>query len=100
MIKLVTASAAMGMLINPVLGAITALGGLAASKRATQNERKYILSEIDIELKVIEKKLQLAESNNDMKAYEQLLRIQRQLESERNRIVYKKRRPVVATKYN
>ena len=35
-----------------------------------------------------------------MKAYEQLLRIQRQLESERNRIVYKKRRPVVATKYN
>ena len=53
MIKLVTASAAMGMLINPVLGAITALGGLAASKRATQNERKYILSEIDIELKGI-----------------------------------------------
>lgn len=86
--------------ISPVLSAITVLGGLAASKKATANERKYILDEIDIQLDVVEKKIQLAESNNDMKSYEQLLRIKRQLESEKHRIIYKKRRPVVATKYN
>lgn len=86
--------------VSPVLAAITVMGGLAASKRATANERKYILDEIDIQLKVVKKKLDLAESNNDMKAYEQLLRIQRQLESEKHRIIYKKKRPVIATKYN
>ena len=86
--------------ISPVLSAITVLGGFAASKRATNNERKYILDEIDIQLKVVKKKLDLAENNNDMKAYEELLKIERQLESEKNRILYKRKRSVVATKYN
>lgn len=86
--------------VSPVLAAITVMGGLAASKRATANERKYILDEIDIQLNVVKKKIELAESNNDMKSYEQLLRIQRQLESEKHRIIYKKKRPVIATKYN
>lgn len=99
LIKLASAAATVSF-INPALSAITILGGIAASKRATDNERKYILDEIGIQLNVIDKKLQLAESNNDMKSYEQLLRLQRQLESEKNRIVYKKRRPVVATAYN
>lgn len=93
-------TAGIASFISPLLSAITVLGGLAASKKATANERKYILDEIEIQLKVVEKKLQLAESNNDMKSYEQLLKIQRQLESEKNRIIYRKRRPVVATKYN
>lgn len=99
LIKLAT-TAGVASFISPVLSVITVMGGLAASKTATANERKYILDEIEVQLQVIEKKLQLAESNNDMKSYEQLLKIQRQLESEKNRIIYKKRRPVVATKYN
>ena len=100
LIKLGTTSSLIAFFVNPLCAAITAFAGLAASKHATEKERKYILEEIDIQLEIIEKKLQLAESNNDMKAYEQLIRIQRQLQSERNRIVYKKRRSVVATKYN
>lgn len=99
LIKLAIASGAASF-VSPVLSAITVMGGLAASKKATANERKYILDEIEVQLKVVDKKLQLAEGNNDMKSYEQLLKIQRQLESEKNRIIYKKRRPVVATKYN
>lgn len=99
LIKLALA-AGVASFISPVLSAITVLGGLAASKKATANERKYILDEIEIQLKVVDKKLQLAENNNDMKSYEQLLKIQRQLQSERNRIIYRKRRPIVATKYN
>ena len=100
LIKLGTTSSLIAFFVNPLCAAITAFCGLAASKHATEKERKYILEEIDIQLDIIGKKLQLAESNNDMKAYEQLLRVQRQLQSERNRIIYKKRRSVVATKYN
>ena len=65
-----------------------------------QEKKEYILDEIDIQLEIVEKKLQLAENNNDMKAYEQLLRLKRQLESEKNRIIYKRKRSIVATKYN
>ena len=89
-IKLAIASAG-AAIINPALGVITALGGLAASKRGTDKERKYILDEIDIQLKVVDKKIQLAESNNDMKAMEQLLKIQQQLKRERQRIFYRMR---------
>ena len=93
-------TAGLASLVSPILSAITVMGGIAASKNATKKERQYILDEIEIQLKVIEKKLQLAETNNDMKSYEQLLKIQRQLQSEKNRIIYRKRRSVTATKYN
>ena len=78
--------------INPALSVITVLGSLAVSKRATTKEKQYILDEINIMLKVCDKKIQLAESNNDMKALEQLLRTQQKLERERQRIKYNLRR--------
>lgn len=78
--------------INPALSVITVLGSLAISKRATKKEKQYILDEINIMLKVCEKKIQLAEANNDMKALEQLLRTQQKLERERQRITYNLRR--------
>ena len=99
MLKLAMAAATVSF-ISPALAGITVMGGIAASKNATRKERKYILDEIDIQLEIVEKKLQLAENNNDMKAYEQLLRLKRQLESEKNRIIYKRKRSIVATKYN
>ena len=99
MLKLAMAAATVSF-ISPALAGITVMGGIAASKNATRKERKYILDEIDIQLNIVEKKLQLAENNNDMKAYEQLLRLKRQLESEKNRIIYKRKRSIVATKYN
>lgn len=78
-------------LINPALSVITFVGGLAISKQATKKEKQYILDEIDIQLKVVEKKIQLAESNSDMKSLEQLMKIEKQLKRERQRIMYNKK---------
>lgn len=85
-------------LVNPALAVITVLGGLAAAKVGTKREKQFILDEIDIQLKLVEKKISLAESNNDMKSLEQLLKIEQQLKREKQRIMYKLRNyyPVVA----
>lgn len=90
LLKLAMGSALVGS-INPALSIIAFVGGLAISKRATSKERQYILNEIEIQLKVIDKKIQLAESNNDMKSLEKLLKMQQQLRQEKQRIVYKGR---------
>ena len=87
-IKLALASGIAG-LANPVLGVITALGGLGAAAAGTKKEKQYILDEIDIQLKLVEKKQQLAESNNDMKSLEELMKIERKLKRERQRIMYR-----------
>lgn len=77
--------------INPALAAIGALGGLAASKMATEKERRYILDEINIQLKVVEKKIQIADRNDDMKTLEQLLKVEQKLKKEKARIEYHKK---------
>lgn len=74
--------------INPALSAITLIGGIAASKQGTKKEKQYILDELDIQLKIVEKKMQLAESNNDMKSLEQLMKIEQKLKREKQRIYY------------
>lgn len=99
-VKLALASGA-AFMINPALAVITVLGSIALSKNGTKKEKQYILDEINIMLKMTDKKIQLAESNNDMKALEELLRTQQKLERERQRIHYNLRRrnyPVVASK--
>lgn len=90
--KIVFTSGAASFLINPAMGAITALTGLALSKSATKKEKQFILDEIDIQLKMVEKKQQLAESNNDMKSLEQLLKIEQKLKREKKRILYNLKR--------
>lgn len=75
-------------LINPALGAITVLGTLGVSKIGSKKEKQYILDEIDIQLKIVDKKIQLAENNNDMKSLEELFKIQKKLRRERQRIFY------------
>ncbi|MGL5752620.1 MAG: hypothetical protein ACRCXT_18935, partial [Paraclostridium sp.] len=81
-----------GFFISPALSVIGVLGAIAVSKNATHKEKQYILDEINIMLKLVDKKIQLAENNNDMKALEQLLRTQQQLEREKQRIQYNLRR--------
>ena len=87
-IKMALASGATATLLHPVIGVIAFVGGLALSKRATAKEKQYILDEIEIQLKVVDKKIQLAENNNDMKAMEELLKIQQRLRQEKQRIIY------------
>ena len=55
---------------------------------ATAKERKYILSEIEVELRLVEKKIQLAERNDDTKALGELYRIEKRLKNEQARIKY------------
>ena len=48
-----------------------------------------VLDEIEIELKMCEKYIDIAESKNDMKSLKQLLTIQRNLQRQQQRIKYK-----------
>ena len=48
-----------------------------------------VIDELEIELKMCEKYIDIAESKNDMKALKQLLTIQRELERQLQRIKYK-----------
>lgn len=75
-------------LISPAIAVIGFLGSLAVSKKLKAKERQLILDEIEIELKMVEKYLKIAEDKDDMKATRQLLNTQRRLERERQRIKY------------
>lgn len=86
MIKAAVAIGAVSIITNPVIGAITAIGGLAVSKYLTVKEKNLLLEEIEVELKVIEKQIDKAE--DDPKKYKQLLMYQRKLQRESQRIRY------------
>ena len=86
--KIFLASGALSTFVSPVLGVITAVGSLGVSKVGTLKQKQYILDEIDIQLNLVDKKIQLADSNNDMKAMESLLKTQQQLKREKKRILY------------
>lgn len=75
-------------LVAPTLAVIGTIGALAMSRKLTKQERKAILDEIDVELKVVEKEIQKAESDGNMKQYRHFLTYQRKLEREKMRIVY------------
>lgn len=75
-------------LINPIFGVITALGTYAVSKKLNDRERQLIYDEIETELKVVDKQIQLADNDGDMKQYRMLLQYQKKLERERQRIKY------------
>lgn len=74
--------------IDPVIAVIGALGYIGMSKSYKAKERQMVLDEIEIELKMCEKYIEIAESKNDMKALKKLLTIQRELERQRQRIKY------------
>ena len=74
--------------VNPIAGLITAMGMFGASKYLNRRERQLIYDEIDTELKVVEKELQLAENDGNMKKYRFLLQYQKKLARERQRIKY------------
>lgn len=75
--------------VSPALAVIGVLGYIGVSKNMQAKERQLILDEIEIELQMNEKYLRIAEDNNDMKATRELLKIQRDLQRQRQRIKYK-----------
>lgn len=74
--------------VSPTIAVIGILGSIAMSKKLRRKEKQLILDEIDIELKLVEKKIQLAERNDDMKSLEKLLKIEKRLKREKQRIEY------------
>lgn len=75
--------------INPALAVIGALGMIAISKTTSKKERQMLSDELDIELSMCEKRIQMAESNNDMKSLNELLKIQKKLQREKQRLTYR-----------
>ena len=76
-------------LVNPAVAVIAALGYLGVSAKHKAKERALILDELDVELKMCEKYIDIAESKNDMKSLKQLLTIQKNLKRQEQRLRYK-----------
>lgn len=89
-IKLGVASAA-AWSIAPAVAVVGALGSWAISKNVRARERQLVLDEIEIELKIVERKIQQADMNNDIEAVEQLMKLEGTLKREQQRIKYRQK---------
>lgn len=87
-IKGAIALAGIGIVFGPLNALISALAGLAVSKALNYKEKRLIYDEIDTELKVVEKEIEIAQNDGDMKKYRFLLNYQKKLSREHNRIKY------------
>jgi hypothetical protein len=72
---------------NPPLAIISAIGGFAVSKNLTKKERALMYDDVMIELKIVEKELQMAEDKNQIKKMRELMRLKKELERTAARIV-------------
>lgn len=88
-IKLGILNAGLLAIGQPVIAVITTLGYLGVKGKYKAKERQMIIDEIEIELEMCKKYIDIAESKNDMKALKQLLTIQRNLQRQHQRIKYK-----------
>ena len=61
---------------------------MGVSKALNHRERKFLLDEIDTELTVIEKEIEMAQNDGNMKKYRYLLNYQKKLTREYQRIRY------------
>lgn len=87
-IKFAISVGAIGAFTGPVGAAIAAVGILGASKALNERERKLLYDEIDTELQVVEKQIQLAENEGNMNQYRFLLNYEKKLKREKYRIKY------------
>lgn len=74
--------------VNPAAPVIAAIGGLIASKKLTERERSLLLDDIEVELNVIDKEIQIAEANNQMNKYRALMKMKKDLQRQYQRIRY------------
>lgn len=88
-LKIAILNAGLVILHQPVIAVIGTLGYIGVSLLSRAKDRQMIIDEIDIELKMCKKYIDIAEQKNDMKALKQLLMIQRDLERQSQRIKYK-----------
>lgn len=88
-IKAAIAAAGTAVIFDPIIAVIGVLGYLGVSKKYKAKERQLIIDELESELKICEKNIEIAERKEDMDALRQLYRIQKELERQRQRIKYK-----------
>jgi len=88
-IRIALASGA-AYLINPVLAVIGLIGFIGCSKVLNEKERNLILDDIDIEIKMCDKYLKIAEDKEDLTAVREIMKTKRDLERQRTRILYNK----------
>ena len=69
-----------------VAPAIIAIGGFAINHNLTRKEKILLLDEIETELDVVEKEINLADGENDMKKYRALLTYRKNLQRQYQRI--------------
>ena len=81
-------------LVNPVVGIITAFAMFATSSALNAKEKALLYDEIDVELQVVEKQINIAENDGDMNQYRFLLTYQRKLQREKQRIKYGIKAPI------
>lgn len=74
--------------INPGIAAISTIGILIRSKRLNDKERYLLMDEIETELNVVEKELEIADRDGDMKKYRNLLTFKKKLQREMQRLKY------------
>lgn len=87
----IAGTSAVGSLFGaPYLGVITAVGIFASNKLLNDRERILIYEEIDTELKVLEKEIELALQDGNTEKYRFLLTYQKKLQREKLRIKYGK----------
>lgn len=72
----------------PYIGVLTAVGIFATNKILNDREKQIIYDEIDTELKVVDKEIEMALQDGDTKKYRFLLTYQKKLKRERMRIKY------------
>lgn len=71
---------------NPPIAIISAIAGFSVSKNLTKKERALMYDDVLIELKIVEKELQMAEDKNQIKKMRELMRIKKELERTAARI--------------
>lgn len=76
---------------NILVPMIAAFGILGRNKFLNDKQRKQLIGEIEIELKIVEKQLEVADKDDDMTKYRQLLMVQRKLQHEAQRLRFQRK---------
>ena len=73
---------------GPPIVIISAVAGFATSKHLTKKERALMFDDIQIEIQLMEKEIQMADQKDQVKKMRQLMRMKKELERTAVRIKY------------
>jgi hypothetical protein len=75
-------------LFSPVAAVIGLIGFIGTSRKINKKERTLIIDDIDIEIKMCDKYMKIAEDKEDLTAVREIMKTKRDLERQRARILY------------